>query len=276
MGGFARRTSYWSAFAKKYPTKPFLKLDGGSVFSYGPAEAPILNRWMLEGTYRSNLDALNLSAWDVPVWQELGDLAKVGQIPAEWLKLPLVSANVKPNISGFPAVQRYLIKEIPIDSNTGKRVRIGITGLLFDPEERVSRSDFDVQDPEQAVRQVIEELKGKTDYRILLTDQTLGKAISLAVMVPGISLMLVSHDYAVAADPQQVGDTLLVVPVNEGRMINEVRLAADAASSNLRVEIRFVPLDRTVPDDSAMAELQHQALAQLSEFDKKNRESPNP
>ncbi len=271
MGGFARRTRYWTAFARKFPGKPFLKLDGGSIFSYGPAEAPILNRWMLEGTFLSKLDALNLSTWDIPVWQEMGDLSKAGQVPAEWLKLPLVSANVKPRVAGFPDIQRYIIREIPIDPKTGQRVRVGLTGLLYDPEERVSRTDFEVQDPEIAIRQVIEELRGKTDYRIVLTDQTLGKAISLAITSPGISLMLVAHDYAVAADPQQVGDTLLVISVNEGRMISEVRLAVETASSNIRVQTRFIPLDRTVPDDSAMAELERRALAEIDDFKKKNK-----
>jgi len=83
MGGFARRMSYFNAFARKYPSRPYLRLDGGSIFNQGVVEAPVLNRWMLEGTYRSNLDGINLSAWDVPVWQELADLAAAGQIPKD-------------------------------------------------------------------------------------------------------------------------------------------------------------------------------------------------
>lgn len=269
MGGFARRMSYWNAFAKKYHGKPFLKIDGGSVFASGTLEAAVSNRWMLEGMFRSKMDAINLSAWDVQPWQELGDLAAAGQLNPEWLKLPLVSANVKPRAANYPAVQRYIIKEIPLDPKGAGMVRVGITGLLFDSEERISRADFEVVEPEKAARDMMEEMKGKTDYRIVLTDQPLGKAISMAITVPGISMLLVAHNYADAADAQQVGQALLLMPVNEGRMISEVRLALDPAASRFNVQTRFVPLDRTVPDDPVMSELQRKAESEIDEIKRK-------
>jgi len=268
MGGFARRMSYFNAFARKYPSRPYLRLDGGSIFNQAVAEAAIVNRWMLEGTYRSNLDGINLSAWDVPVWQELGNLAAVGQIPKEHLMVPLVSANVKPKVSNFPLVQRYILKEYPIDSKTGKRVRIGITGLLIDTEERISRQDFQVDDPVQAAKQVCEELQGKVDYRIVLTDMDMGRAVSLAVAVPEVNLILVAHNYVALSEPEQAGGTLLVIPVNEGRMVSEVRLNFDPKSGAVDLQTRFVPLDGTVPDDRAMAELVRKAQAAVDDFKK--------
>ena len=267
MGGFARRMSFWNAFARKYPGIPSLRLDGGSVFSSGAAEAPVVNRWMLDGTFRSNLDALNLTAWDLPVWQEMGDLAAAGQIPKEHLKLPLVSANVTPRVPNFPAIQRYLIKEYILAD--GKRIRVGITGLLFDPEERISRKDFQIQDPQAAARQVMEEIKDKTDYRIVLTEMDMGRTISLAVLVPNINLVVVAHNYEAISEPQEVGDTLVVVPVNEGRMTGEVRLAPTAGSAKLSFHTRFVPLDRTVPDDPAMGEIVRKAQLDLDNFRKR-------
>jgi hypothetical protein len=268
MGGFARRTSYWSAFAKKYAGRPFLKLDGGSLFSNSTAESPIMNRWMLEGTYKSNLDAINLSTWDVPVWREMADMASAGQIPGQWLRQPLVSANVKPKISNFPAIRRYIILQVPVGAKKRKIVRVGITGLMFDPEERVSRTEFDVTDPDQAAAEVMRELQDKTDYRVILSDYTIGRAISLALKVSGISLLLVSHDYAVASDAEQVGDTLVAIPVNESRMLSEVRIGVDLTASKFNVQTRHVPLDRSIPDDPAMAVLQGKALAEIEEFRK--------
>src|SRR5438093_9769474 len=116
MGGFARRMSYWNAFAQRYPGMPCLRLDAGSIFNAGVAEAPVVNRWMLEGTYKSKLDALNLSAWDLPLWQEMGDLASIGQIPKEFVNLSLVSGNVTAKVPNFPAIQRYVIKEYSVGS----------------------------------------------------------------------------------------------------------------------------------------------------------------
>ncbi len=226
---------------------------------------------MLQGTYKSDLDAINLSAWDLPIWQEMSDLASAGQFPAEWMNLPLVSANIRPKLPDFPRVQRFIIKDIPIGDKSGRHVRVAITGLLSDPDERISRAEFDVQDPEGGARQVLAELEGKADYRVVMTDDTLGRAISLAVNVPGIDLLVVAHDYDVADDAQLVGNTLLVVPLNEGRMISEVRLALDPATPGFRPSARFVPLDQNIPDDPAMAALQREAQAQLDEYKRGTR-----
>jgi 2',3'-cyclic-nucleotide 2'-phosphodiesterase (5'-nucleotidase family) len=76
----------------------------------------------------------------------------------------------------------------------------------------------------QAAREVVAEIASRTDYRVVLTDMDIGKAISLAIQVPGINLILVAHNYEAASEPQQVGGTLIVTSVNEGRAINEVRL----------------------------------------------------
>jgi 2',3'-cyclic-nucleotide 2'-phosphodiesterase (5'-nucleotidase family) len=263
MGGFARRTSYWNAFARKYPGRPFLKIDGGSLFSAGALESPTVNRWMVQGTHESRLDAVNLTAWDLPAWQELSDLAQAGRLNAEWLKVPLVSANVMPKIPGFPAVQRYLVREIAADPKGTKRLRVGITGLLHDPEERISRTDFDILEPETAARQVLDEMKPRTDYRIVLTDQALGKAMSLALRTPGINILLVTHNYSTLSEAQQVGDTLLMMPVNEGRAISEVRLKIDSATGRVEATARFAPLERDVPDDPRMGDLVRKAQEEI-------------
>ncbi len=266
MGGFARRMSYFVAFARKYPSRPFLRLDGGSIFSHGVAEATVVNPYILEGTYDSQLDALNLSAWDAPVWQELAGLAAAGRIPKEYLTLPLVSANLTPKVPHYPEVHRYLIRTYPIDSAMGKTVRIGITGLLFDPGESIPRQDFQVEDPVQAAKRVFEELQGKVDYRIVLTDMDIGSAISLAVSVPEINIILVTHNYNALTEPRQVGNTLIVVPVNEGRMLSEVRMKFARKSAEVDLETRFVPLDDTVPDDPAMGKLEQAARVAVDEF----------
>ncbi|HYK87443.1 MAG TPA: hypothetical protein VE398_01640 [Acidobacteriota bacterium] len=260
--------SYFNAFARKYPARPFLRLDGGSIFSHGVAAAPVMNPYMLEGTYLSQLDAINLSVWDVPVWQEMADLAAAGQIAKGFLDVPLVSANVTPKIPNYPVVRPYVIREYSIASGIGKTVRIGITGLLFDPEERISRRDFLIGEPSESARRVLDELQGRVDYRIVLTDMDIGRAISLASAVPKINLILVTHNYSALTDPEQVGSTLLVIPVNEGRMVSEVRLKFDLKSVNVDLQTRFVPLDSTVPDDPVMGQLAQRAHAAVEEFQK--------
>jgi 2',3'-cyclic-nucleotide 2'-phosphodiesterase (5'-nucleotidase family) len=269
MGGFARRMSFWNAFERKYPERFSLRLDGGSIFDSGSAEASLVNRWILEGTLGSKLDAVNLSAWDLPIWRLMADLTAADQLPKELLNIALVSANVKAKVPNFPQVQRYVIKEFNVDSNAGsKGFRIGITGLLFDPQERISRQDFEVLDYQQAAREVMAEITSRTDYRVILTDMDLGKAISLAIQVPRINLILVAHNYEGASEPQQVGDTLIATSINEGRGINEVRLNVGKAGK-VDTQSRFVPLDKTVPDDPILGELVRKAQAELDKVRKK-------
>ncbi len=268
MGGFARRASYWKAYAKSFPGRPALRLDGGSIFSRETAEAHILNRWILAGSHRSGLDAINLTSWDLPVWQEMAELSAAGLLDAELLHLPLVSANVTARKPVFPAIQRYVLRELATGTGGAKTVRVGITGLLFDQDDRISRSDFTVEEPRTAARRVIAEMREKTDYRVVLTDLDLGKAISLAVGVPGISMLVVARNYEELSEVQQVGETLIVIPVNEGRMISEVRLGFDLGSRKVDLQARFVPLDKAVPDDPAMAELIRKAEAEVEAFKK--------
>jgi len=256
--------SYWNAFARKYPQAATLRVDGGSVFNPGVVEATVTNRWMLEGTHRSRLDALNLTAWDISAWQELGDLAAAGQVAKDILQVPLVSANATPKLENFPRVERYVIKEFRAG---GKPVHVGVTGLLFDPEERLSRREFKVEDPSAAAAAVIEAMKERTDYRVVLTELDLGKAISLALAVPGIDLMVVSHNYAALTDPQQVGGALVAMPINEGRFLGELRLDF-SAGPRPKLENRFVGLDRTVPDEPQLGELVRRAQTELDEFRK--------
>lgn len=268
MGGFARRMSYWNAFARKYPGRALLRLDGGSLFSRGTATSPIVNRYMLEGTYRSNLDAVNLSSWDLPIWQEMGDMAAAELVPRDFLKIPLVSANVSARLANFPPIQRYIIKEFQVDPKAGKPLRVAITGLLSDPEERISRRDFQVQKPQDAASQIVAELGKKADFIVLLTDMDLGQVISLAVLVPGIHMIIVAHDYTAPTDPQQVGESIILGPVNEGRMLSEVRLTIRSGTEKAEIESHTVPLDRTVPDDPAMGELVRKAQAELEKVQK--------
>ncbi len=254
MGGFARRMAYWKAFAAKYPGKPFLRLDGGAIFSAGKAESPVINRWMLLGTYLSKLDAINLDPWDLAAWRTLGDLAASGNAVRKLLDLPLVSANVVPKVPNFPKVRRGIIKEIDLGPRAGK-YRIGISGLVYDPEDRIPAAEFEVGDTTAAARDAVAAMMAVSDFRIFMTNMDLGSALSLAIAVPGINLLVVTHNYEEVSEPQQVGETLIAIPVNEGRMLSEVRLVAPAGSDSVQAETRFVPLDLAIPEDPAMADL---------------------
>ena len=267
MGGFARRMSYWNAFSQEFPDRPALRVDAGSIFSTGDVEAPIINRWILEGTHRSELDAINLSSWDLPVWQEMADLVDAGMVSKDLMDVPLVSANVTPKSSSFPSIRRHRIRALGAGGK--QEVRIGISGLLSDPDGRVSENEFQVENPVAAIRRVTEEIRKQVDFMLVLTDLNLGKVTSLAIQVPEIDVIVVAHNYETVSHPHRVGETLIVTPVNEGRMISELLLDVDSPSGEEKIKTRFVALDRNIPDDPAMGEMLGKAEAELEEFRKK-------
>ncbi len=131
--------------------------------------------------------------------------------------------------------------------------------LLYDPEGRIPEAEFEVRDAAAAARDAIASMMPATDFRILMTNMDLGSALSLAIAVPGISLLVVTHNYEEVSEPQQVGETLVAITVNEGRMLSEMRLAFPAGTDRLQIETRFVPLDPDIPDDPEMADLIKQA-----------------
>lgn len=210
---------------------------------------------MLLGTYLSRLDAINLDPWDLSAWQALGDLAASGNAVRGLLNLPLVTANVVPKVANFPPVKRSIIREIDLGRPAGGKYRIGISGILSDPEGRIPPSEFEVLDATAAARDVVAEMLPKTDFRILMTNMDLGSALSLAISVRGINLLIVTHNYEALSEPSQVGETLIVIPINEGRMLNEIRMAVQMGSDKVEAEARFVSLDGTVPGDPAMEDL---------------------
>ncbi len=271
MGGFARRMSYFNAMAAEYPTRHVMRLDGGSIFSIGAAGSSIINRWILEGTSRCHLDAINLSAWDAPVWQQMEALAAAGGLPKELLNVPLVSANVTGSTANYPSIQRFIVREYVIESQRGRKVRVGVTGLLEDPDERVAHAGLLVEEPVAAARKIVEEMARQTDYRIVLTDMDLGKAISLAINVPKIDLILVSHDYQDASETQQVGETLVVTSATDARMVSEIRMIFDFDNGRADVQSRIVPLDKSIPDDPTMADLVRSVEAEVREAVKPGR-----
>ncbi len=109
-------------------------------------------------------------------------------------------------------------------------------------------------------------MQPKSDYRVIMIDAGVGKAISLAAVIPSINLIVVAHNYEEISEPQLVGDTLISMPANEGRLISEVRVVLQQQSQSVGVHARFVPLDRSVPDDPEMGALIKKAQADVDDF----------
>ena len=61
---------------------------------------------------------------------------------------------------------------------------------------------------------------------------------------------------------------MVIGPVNEGRMISEVRLNIRSGVEKLDIESHLVALDRTIPDDPELGELVRKAQAEVDKIQK--------
>jgi 2',3'-cyclic-nucleotide 2'-phosphodiesterase (5'-nucleotidase family) len=115
-------------------------------------------------------------------------------------------------------------------------------------------------------RLVLEELRSRADYLVFLVDCDAGRAVSLAALLPSIDLIAVAHNYLEITEPHQVANTLIATPASGGRLLSEIRIGTGTVPDAVAVTTRFVPLDKSLPDDPAMGELIRKAQAELEQL----------
>jgi hypothetical protein len=188
------------------------------------------------------VDILNLSQHDLPFITEF--LRK--SPPAERsqpVMERLVSANVRlePRQTSIP--QRFIIREV-VERNSGKRIRIGFTGVLSSAE---SRPGLILTDPVGALTQAVSELKRKADIVVAVLSMKTDEVIKTTHAVKGIDLVIAGNG-EIFTPPLRFGETLVVFSPSEARMIGEVRFHRDE-NGRLRPKERFISVDDVIPDD---------------------------
>jgi len=258
MGGLARRVSYIKAFKTRSNAEvPTLCVDAGNLFTDDrfaagqlPSEAGIKNRWMVKGYGDYRHDAANLSYADLPY---LGELLQKDGYDQRVADLPfikkLVSANVVPLNDSLITPPPYVIREITLKRGSpGHTIRVGIVGFTepkpVAPNAKESvYGSFRIDDPFQAARRVLPELKSRTDFIIAplpfirLKPGTSPREVSdwsIVQLQLGSCLVIYSLAQAEAFDRRQVMNCNRRVPRRSNSILLEAfeqtidRLAADA------------------------------------------------
>ncbi len=165
--------------------------------------------------------------------------------------LTAVSANVLDESTGDLLVPPYVIVE-------RGGVKFGITGVL-NPDFKI-RTDNDIEshgavvsDPVEALRKYIPEIRRRVDLVVVLSHSGLTRSKDIAGEVEGIDIMVVGNHNAHAAQPYEVGETLMMQPGYRGQAICDYRLGFDADGTYKSYSGKTVVLDNKVPADAAMA-----------------------
>ncbi len=150
--------------------------------------------------------------------------------------LPLISANLVDAVQRRPIFPPYIIREV-------SGGRIAFVGLLRSPLPPVSEKSLQgkaaVEDPREAARTVVADLKGKADLVVLLSDLGWDQDIRIAREIAGIQFILGSHEGRATSAPFQQGETFIVQSYQKGMYVGELALPLEKLGSRLQDEGRI-------------------------------------
>jgi cytochrome c554/c'-like protein len=291
MGGLARRVSYIKAFKLRSNLEvPTVFVDAGNLFTDDrfaadrlPAEVMTKNRWVVKGYGDFHHDAANLSYTDLPYAAELlkkdGYDKRVEEFP--FLER-LVSANIQPADDQHKAPPPYVIREISLKrSMPGKKLKIGIIGFTEGKPSGVNQKEylyagFKIEDPFEAAKKVLPELKRKVDFIIALAYMPQDMTQRLASENPEIDTIIGARQVNTQNPVDHFNRATIAYAYNQTKYLGEMRvyLGGDGAVQN-QVN-RFIALDSDIPDDPAAFDTVTIAHNEFTNEQKTNLEASAP
>ncbi len=238
MGGLARRVSYIKAFKQRSNTEvPTLSVDAGNLFTDDrfsanqlPAEVMTKNKWVVKGYGDFHHDAANLSYADLPY---LGELLKKDGFDNRVEEYPfikrLISANIHPISDQHLDPIPYVIREITLKRGApGKTLRIGFLGLSEPKPSGPNGTEtviggFRIDDPFEAAKRVLPELKQKTDFIVALAYMDMAGLQRLASENSEIDTIIGARQMSNTNEPQHFNRATLTYAYNQTKFLGELR-----------------------------------------------------
>jgi 5'-nucleotidase/UDP-sugar diphosphatase len=252
IGGEARLATLVAEYrAKPGPARVFLT-HCGDILSRGDA----LTRHSLGAANFALMDRLRYDAW-VPGNGDFYDGLDVLQARMKEARFPTLAANVTVKSTGKPLTQGHVIE-------WAGDVRVAFFGLCTIEVGQRPASGVSVQDPVEAAKRLMPDLRRQADLVVALTHIGYAEDLRLAEAVPGIDLILGGHSHTFLAEGREVkhADGRVTLVCQAGWLLMHlgvatVRLApAPGAGYTVRsLSAKTVPLDRNVKPDPEVQDL---------------------
>jgi len=219
-------------------------------------QGTIKSKVALEAMKKMDYDALVLGEREIA----LGDDFVFKQIKKGGV--PLVDTNVEYN--GRDVGKRKIII---------KRggLKIGILGLTLD-QTRAGQEAWTIEDPFEAVKEVLPDLRKKVDIVILLSHIGYRQSVALAEDkdIDGIDVVLVGHGGRRVKTPQSIGNAIMAEAGSQGKYVGRVDLTYDREEKKITdFSGKLIPLDSKVADDEKMQKLYSSYQEQVKDLVKK-------
>ncbi|MBN1137850.1 MAG: hypothetical protein JXM73_14775 [Anaerolineae bacterium] len=245
----ARRATAIAQLRQEH-TNVLLLDSGDTLFSGGDPNAPEnpdRGAWVIEAMNAMGYDAMAVGDWELNA-----SLATV-RARFEQAQFPILSANVQLE-DMLPGVQPYILYQVG-----GHTIAlIGVTSPQVGQWLVDLGLESAVQDPVEAVRQVVDKLAPSADIVILLSNLDRTETEALARAVPGIDAMIGIYagvqrePLAMAGAPGQV---VLHASGMAGEYLGLLTLQFDAQGQLMDFEGRAVALTDRYADDPQIVEM---------------------
>ncbi len=218
------------------------------------------NKWVVKSYGQFLFDAANISYSDLPFLTELFKKEDYDKRAEEMPFMEkLVSANIQPINDLYRAPAPYVIRDVTLKRGaSGKKIKVGITGFTdlrlntMGVKENIY-AGYQINDPFEAAKKIIPELKQKVDIVIALVYMDQAMAQRIATENPDIDTIVGAKKIHNREEPQHFNRATIVYSFDQTKYLGELRyyLGGDARIEN-QVQ-RFIELDDKIPDDPQAA-----------------------
>lgn len=291
MGGLARRVSYVKAFKHRSNLEvPALFVDAGNLFTDDrytatgmPPDVMAKNKWVVKAYHDFQNDAANISYSDLPY---ISDLLKKDGFDDRVKEFPfikrIVSANIHPADDTRNEPVPYVIREITLKRNSpGKKIRIGITGFTDGRPTGPNMKEWayggmKIEDPFEAAKRVLPELKQKSDIVIVLAYMPQELAQRLASEHAEIDTIIGAKMVNDTVQAQHFNRATVTYAYNQTKYIGELRYYVNSSGTVENQVTRFAGLDSFIPDDPKAVDQVTAAHTEFTNLQNQNAQQTKP
>ncbi len=147
-------------------------------------------------------------------------------------KFPFLAANIVEEATGKPPtwVKPYIVKQIA-------GIRFGIIGLANSGTPVISKASNSkglvFAREQDALKQILPEVKGKSDLVIVLAHEGIDQDQVLAANVPGIDVIVSAHTHVEQRQPKLVGSTIIVHAGYKAQYVGRLELKIDPTTKKI-------------------------------------------
>ncbi len=247
--------------------KNLILVDSGDMFFKTKTLPQLRAQLVLDGMNRMGYDAVTFGEGELNMDFEFF-LEEIGKTSMTYVSSNIQILDKKNNKVLFP----YLIKEID-----GLKIAVtAVTPEVMMDSHVHQNQQIKITDPIQSLKVTIAELKGKSDFIILLSHFGMGGTKNLLTYndLSDVSLAIVGHGRLLTSEVEKINGTLIVQNSLGGEYLSMLTFNLDDKGKIIDSDLENIALTDDLPEDRYLMEQMGKFSAKkLKEESKKEEQS---